>query len=208
MRYRLYILFFIIFWLRLSEGSAQSKDFPATIADSLVGKSTCILNLPTLNDKNTVTLQWQPCADKETGFYTIERSGNGTSFETLAVKKSSAKTPAYEFIDESPHTGNNYYRIKYTIADSVYYSNTHSIIVKGNFYCKFYPNPVDNLLIVKAEKEIQLNLADVSGKIWISKTISRGIQFVDVSNLTKGVYIITLVQKDENKWITDKLIKN
>jgi hypothetical protein len=191
-------------------GYAQTDSLPLGQQDSAITNNPeLILSAPLLKDNNAVILQWQPLlSGKETSFYTIERSSNGITFETVAIKKSVAKQDYYEFVDESPLTGSNYYRIKFSVADSAHYSSIQSINVKGSFTCKFYPNPVDNLLIVKAEKNVMLYIADMNSKIRVTKSIAQGIQFVDVSNLEKGYYIITLIQKDDNKWVTDKLIKN
>ncbi|MBV4357410.1 T9SS type A sorting domain-containing protein [Pinibacter aurantiacus] len=205
-----YLLTFIIAAFCAVNGYAQVEPLPVPPADSAITTNPeLILSAPLLKDNNTVILQWQPQLNgKETSFYTIERSSNGLTFETVAIKKSVAKQDYYEFTDESPLTGSNYYRIKYVVADTARYSSIQSINVKGIFACKFYPNPVDNLLIVKSDKNIMLYITDMNSKIRITKSIAQGIQFVDVSNLEKGYYIITLIQKDDNKWITDKLIKN
>jgi hypothetical protein len=205
-----YLLILLIAAFCAVNGYAQAEPVPVRPADSSITTNPeLILSAPLLKDNNTVILQWQPqLGGKETSFYTIERSSNGLTFETVAIQKAVAKQDYYEFTDESPLTGSNYYRIKYGPADSVRYSSIQSINVKGSFACKFYPNPVDNLLIVKSDKNIMLYIADMNGKIRVTKSIAPGIQFVDVSNLEKGYYIITLIQKDDNKWITDKLMKN
>ncbi|MDI3318775.1 T9SS type A sorting domain-containing protein [Pinibacter soli] len=204
-----FLLPFLIAAFCAVNGYAQTAPLPVQPSDSVTNNPELILSAPLLKENNTVILQWQPQLNgKETSFYTIERSSNGLTFETLAITRSVAKQDYYEFVDESPLTGSNYYRIKYTIADSARYSSIQSINVKGSFSCKFYPNPVDNLLIVKSDKNVMLYIADMNSKIRISKSIAQGIQFVDVSNLEKGYYILTLIQKDDNKWITDKLIKN
>lgn len=205
-----YLLTSIIAAFCAFNGYAQTDSLPLGQQDSAITNNPeLILSAPLLKDNNTVILQWHPqLSGKETSFYTIERSSNGITFETVAIKKSVAKQDYYEFVDESPLTGSNYYRIKFSIADSAHYSSIQSINVKGIFTCKFYPNPVDNLLIVKAEKNVMLYIADMNSKIRVTKSIAQGIQFVDVSNLEKGYYIITLIQKDDNKWVTDKLIKN
>lgn len=189
-------------------GFAQVNPSLPQTDSSLSATTDITLSPPLLKDNNTVILQWQSLKRKETGFYTIERSTNGINFETVAIRKVLVRNSFYEFEDEQPFTGSNYYRIKYTCADSSTYSLVQSITFKGVFSCKFYPNPVDDMLIIKSEKAVTLFIVDMQGKQRLSKLIAAGIQFVDVSTLEKGYYIITLVQKDENKWITEKLIKN
>jgi len=61
---------------------------------------------------------------------------------------------------------------------------------------------------VRSELPVDIQLIDSYGKTRITQKSSGGLQLVDVSLLEKGLYIITLTQKDSNKTFSEKLMKN
>ncbi|MBS1563082.1 MAG: metallophosphoesterase family protein, partial [Bacteroidetes bacterium] len=67
------------------------------------------------NDKTIV--QWNTSHEINSDYFTIERSANGRDFETLMVMPGAGRSDAtlhYEFTDNSPLPGANYYRLSAT----------------------------------------------------------------------------------------------
>lgn len=67
---------------------------------------------------------------------------------------------------------------------------TTSIQQVESFQFSFYPNPVKNMLIIE-NKELQLkhvDLFDVSGKLMLASNIDSPKTYVDLSNLSEGLY--------------------
>ena len=163
----------------------------------------------TVKNRNKVVLQWNLEKVTGGGFSTIERSRNGVDYEAIGVLKTGNNIFRQEFEDEMPSNGVNYYRIKFspTIGQPKI-SQVVNAAVAGDLSCKFYPNPVDKLLIVRSESPVDIQLTDAFGKTRINQKSSGGLQLVDVSLLEKGLYIITITQRESNKTLSEKLMKN
>lgn len=162
-----------------------------------------------VKDHKRIVLEWSFNNFNSDRFFTIERSSNGKDFEVIAVIKGLKGQSLFEFTDELPPAINNYYRVKTVFSENqVIYSKIISRGVSDVTFCKFYPNPVEKMLIVRTESPVEIRIIDPLNKVRISKQLDIGLQLIDVNNLEKGLYIITLFQKESNRLITDKLIKN
>ncbi|MBC7850172.1 MAG: T9SS type A sorting domain-containing protein [Chitinophagaceae bacterium] len=161
-----------------------------------------------IRDNSRIFLTWRP-ADKRFEFFTIERSCNDKGFETVAVLKQPGELGKMDWIDELPARGKNVYRVKCSSADGYQrYTKSISIAVGGNIAIRFYPNPADNVLIVRSEQPVDVVIADASGKTRISQFQVSGIQLLNISELEKGIYLIRIYNKQANTLLQDKLIKN
>ena len=163
---------------------------------------------PVSAGKGKLKLYWNIHATVPVEFINIERSINpGGPFEVLAAIRQNGNQGS--FIDEQPLKGSCFYRIRWASpSGSQQYSKTVSSFSGGEMVCKFYPNPVDNMLIVRSEHALDLLLTDAGGKIFTNVKLKSGLQSVDLSTLDKGLYIITLTNLESGQVLTEKLIKN
>lgn len=67
-----------------------------------------------------------------------------------------------------------------------------------------YPNPVADMLYIRSDDPVNIKIADISGKVVLSAPSS---QYIDVSNLQPGVYLVSLSDKTEEAFSFLKLIK-
>ena len=71
---------------------------------------------------------------------------------------------------------------------------------------KMYPNPVNGEIInIKTQKELQVEIFDVLGKKVISTEVNKNLNTINVSTLSKGLYLVKL--KSSAGIITKKMIK-
>jgi endonuclease I/chitodextrinase len=88
----------------------------------------------------------------------------------------------------------------------IYNSNTASVGSLNINTFKMYPNPnKEGILYFNTSNEIKVNIYNVLGKLVISNTIDTNNNSLDISNLSKGIYLIKV--NTENQFITKKLIK-
>lgn len=154
-----------------------------------------------------ILLQWS--ATGKSGFYIIERSINSKDFEVIGAIKAKGWEMNFEFTDESLAMTRNYYRIKMQPSEGKsLYSNTIVAGIADSVFCKFYPNPVDKLLMIRSKYPVELQITDIIGKPRIIQHLKPGMQIIDVSCLEKNVYIITIFQEESNQFIIKKLVKN
>jgi hypothetical protein len=111
-------------------------------------------------------------------------------------------------VDESPFPGRNYYRIKTSVKGKPVYSITLIVHIGGELPYKFYPNPTDNILIVRSDISLDVQIADASGAVRISQAKVQGLQTINVSSLEKGIYTIRFTNKVSNTVSIEKLFKN
>lgn len=175
---------------------------------SATGPATIRLEDPVSAGMGKLQLQWTLPSTTTKGYLNIERAAfKHGPFEVLAVLRQEGNTG--KFIDEQPLKGSCYYRLKWV--PEIGWQQFSGIVTSsfvGDMTCKFYPNPVDNMLIVRSGQTLDLKLSDANGKPWINIKLKSGLQTVDVSSLDKGLYIITLTQVESGRVITEKLIKN
>jgi hypothetical protein len=85
---------------------------------------------------------------------------------------------------------------------------TIPVTIAGYVAFKFYPNPVDHVLIVRTEAPLDLMITDANGRLRLSESHVQGLHTINVSSLEKGVYLIRFINKLTNIMSQEKLIKN
>lgn len=156
--------------------------------------------------KNSKTyLSWQSDEGINFSHFVIEHSTDGIHFSSLGQVAAYASTPAgqYSFVDASPASGVNYYRLKMVDNDGKYnYSGILTIRtdVKG-FRVSATPNPFTDHVVITLESTIdemvQLRLFNSDGKLIWRKTsfVTAGTNaqyFNELQSLPKGIYFIKL----------------
>jgi hypothetical protein len=73
---------------------------------------------------------------------------------------------------------------------------------------KIYPNPTSNFLYAeqKDQHQLTINIVDINGRVVLENKINSGGQ-IDISNFSKGIYIIQVQDLETKKKNTYKIIK-
>jgi len=157
---------------------------------------------------NTVKLNWATATEINNSFFTIQRSVNGVTFESIDKvygAGNSTFTKYYSFTDNSPLKGVSYYRLKQTDYDGKY---SYSYLVAVKFFdshddkLTVFPNPGQSgstthiQFNAAANTEFTLNLYDAFGNKLYSEMRIAGSEnspvLVDLTNsLAAGVYYVT-----------------
>ncbi|HNE92811.1 MAG TPA: T9SS type A sorting domain-containing protein, partial [Chitinophagaceae bacterium] len=117
----------------------------------------------------------------------------------------------------APLKGMNYYRVKQVDMDGKYsYSNIAVInFERGNAHVTLYPNPAKHTLNVEytaiRNNKISVQVIDARGSVILQSnytaTIGKNIHSLNVSSLTKGVYMLKTIDTDGNITVS-KFIKD
>ena len=162
-----------------------------------------------VRESNKVWLQWDVDSAAEGDYFIVERSSDGSHYETIGALRSTGIKDRYELTDIAPPNGPNFYRIKYTgQSTGIAYSKAMQLSLSGDVDFKFYPNPIDKLFIVRTEHSIDLQVLDATGSVRLSKRLQPGIQVINASSLERGVYILRVTDKESNRAISQQLLKN
>jgi hypothetical protein len=169
-------------------------------------------------DGNKHILSWQTATEQNTSHFDIERSANARQFEktgSMPAAGNSATVKDYRFTDETPMTGNNFYRLKMTDTDGSFkYSNVILLRqLNDKTVIAVYPNPATatiniTMAAVTNNRTVQATIHDVNGKLLKNVTWKQTTNTyqIDVQQLPPGVY--TLRVSGSNRSTVWPFIKN
>jgi hypothetical protein len=191
---------------------ARAQQAPDSAAEARMptGGQPAIVNFTAVvREANKVWLQWDVDSAIEGDYFIVERSPDGSHYETIDALRSLQQQRRYEITDIAPPNGPNFYRIKYTSqSNGLFYSKPLQLSLSGDVDFKFYPNPVDKLFIVRTEHSIDIQIVDAGGTIRLSKRLQPGIQVINASSLERGMYVLRVTDKESNRAISQQLLKN
>lgn len=154
--------------------------------------------------ENKVLLEWATASEINNNFFTIERGSNGIDWIEIGEIEGagfSNSISSYDFIDENPLHGINYYRLRQTDFNGHSTYSGIQIIVSENRPIQkalIYPNPAHNTLLVYGVdltsskfKVVNLIGADVTKSIQYSSN-SQNENHLDISELQPGSYILRI----------------
>jgi hypothetical protein len=176
----------------------------------------------TLQNPNSVLLNWSTANEKDNDRFVVERSANGKNFETVATVKGNGTSNSYisyETTDNNALTGISYYRLKQvdfngkseyskivTVKNTL---NTEALRLKA-----LYPNPAHKTATLEflsaADEKISLTITDVLGKV-VREQVLEGhsgqnkIELENLAYLHNGIYIISL--SNSSQLVYHKLVK-
>ncbi|MFT3908399.1 MAG: Ig-like domain-containing protein [Ferruginibacter sp.] len=166
-------------------------------------------------DKN-INVEWKTENEINVKQYEVEKSLDGSKFNTIAVKAATGNngaSAAYQAIDEHPVTGYNYYRVRSVDVDGkTQYTNIVKVLVEApKSDIAIYPNPITNgivnlQLINLPAGEYSIRLYNKAGQVIMSKKITRaeGTNTEKLNwdySLAHGMYYLEVIQPDGNKKI-------
>ena len=201
----------------ISTNNATLQNFALT-EGSPSNFSQNILSVPTpvnfslftaVKSGSTAVLNWQTAQEENSRDFTIERSLDGINFApigTIPAAGNSFLRQNYQFIDEMPLDGTDYYRIKesdldgkgmYTVVKVLYFGSANQL----TWYATGSSSATVNLK--NGNSEI-FTLSDVSGKTIRQGQLSAGK--TDLSNLAAGMYVVKVMLATGDELTTQVVI--
>jgi hypothetical protein len=155
-----------------------------------------LANIKALNAGNRNRVDWNTADEQQGDVFELEKSKNGTGFSHLATIAAKGQPSAYNFWDEQPAKGWNYYRLKMKhTSGSVSYSPVVSAFVKnGLSVMQLYPNPATETVILRINSNQPANgriqVLDANGAV-IRDMTSTGMENpINITSLPAGVYTV------------------
>jgi subtilisin family serine protease/PKD repeat protein len=159
-----------------------------------------------------VSLNWVTAQETGQESYTVQRSFDGIRFENLDLQSSPGRSDEpvfYEFLDEKPSPGSNFYRIQRREQDgSIINSEMISVrFVNSAMQMLVFPNPSTGPLsiqiLAQQNERGRLRLLSSLGKVcWEEEvTLRTGEQAwsFDGSQLSPGIYYVELSLEDHRR---------
>jgi Leucine-rich repeat (LRR) protein len=167
-----------------------------------------LLQFTGLPQGNAIVLQWQTTNEVNTRQFIIQRASDDVSFASIGTvtAKSTPEANAYNFTDNSPLTGNNFYRLKMADLDGHFtYSPIVLVRLDAAPLTSFaYPNPAHAMTSLvfnsRAASNYSIQITDLSGKK-LSEIVGTSISGlnkvdIDVHGYAAGVYTITIIDEE------------
>lgn len=163
------------------------------------------------NVSETAVLSWTTVSETNSEKFVIERADknfNWISLGSLAASGNSATPIAYQFIDNAPKAGTNYYRLKLISASETVYSATRVLNFNNKVATvspRFFPNPSNGNLVISLgdELEVNINIYDLQGKLVFSSNLQQNGN-IDLSALKAGIYHIKM--NGANQSVNERLV--
>ncbi|HRI35220.1 MAG TPA: T9SS type A sorting domain-containing protein, partial [Saprospiraceae bacterium] len=174
------------------------------------------------NDGAVNKLQWKTASEKNTLKFEVQKSLDATTWSAIGEKVAAGNSTIeinYDFNDNNPVIGNNYYRLKIIDNDGTFnFSNVINIPISNaiiNSFVQVYPNPTNGILNVEIQStsayDIKMTTFDVLGKKVLEKSMNivKGLNTltIDYSILAKGTYVLQYFDS-EGKTHTTKFVKD
>lgn len=158
-----------------------------------------ITSFTAIKDGAKTNVQWETTKEKNLSVYSIERSGDGINFASIGTETPRALNQAaittYKFIDESPLSGINFYRIlaKDVNGDFDFSKVVSVAFPNGDVEFKVFPNPATTKsainILTNWNKEYDFKIIDFTGRLIFqqSKLHSNNVE-INGLNLAAGAY--------------------
>ncbi|MCW5910075.1 MAG: hypothetical protein KIT62_03315 [Cyclobacteriaceae bacterium] len=148
-----------------------------------------LISFDAIAENEKVSLRWVTASELNNDFFTVQRSADGVEFTSLGIvdgQGTTQKATTYNFVDDTPVAGINYYRLKQTDFDGT--SGFSGIVaVNLNLEWSVYPNPVSYGTTVTINKKGDYAVYNNLGVMVMRISDNNKL---DVTALAPGVYTI------------------
>lgn len=156
---------------------------------------------------NKTLVSWKVENEQNVKEYEVLHSTNGVDWISVGVV-SYHTGGQYNFVHASPLDGKNYYRVKQIDHDGKYMLSKIATVTKNNgVQIQIYPSPFKNVLRIQYSGQngmVQLFSSD--GRMVMKANLTQGMNVLNTSALTNGMYIYKIYAKDELIQV-DKVVK-
>ena len=145
-------------------------------------------------------LYWLTEQEVNSSHFEVERSNNGYEFVKIGIVGTDP-TQSYNFIDNTPYSGSNYYRLKMVDLDETF---SHSSIIyletQNKIESKVYPNPFEDSLIYtyqsEQNEELEIQVINILGQKVFQYNVNcqtcGNYVTINTSNIPSGKYTIRI----------------
>lgn len=155
--------------------------------------------------QNSVKLEWETASELDNDFFTIERSVDGATWESLMQVDgagTSKETLQYEAIDILPLPGAQYYRLKQTDFDGQFSYSSLVFVWFGQSMnsVNLFPNPTSGYFYLESSLNLvdhQVEVFNLAGRQINVRIEKEGALLkVDLRNQSPGIYLIKVMAGD------------
>lgn len=146
-----------------------------------------------------VLLDWMTVNELNNDGFEIERSFDGKNWENIGfvAGQGTTNTPTtYDFVDNQPMAGTNYYRLKQVDLDAEFeYSSIRVVEIEGATTVAIFPNPVTDFLNLELSvaEQVTISIFDMSGIMVQQEVVNGNRNKIDLSTIGSGFYVVKII---------------
>lgn len=182
-----------------------------SVYDKNTRSNFCITSLPVdllsfsvTNNSKTIQLEWTTASEYNNKGFEVERSPDGHLWKTIsfintAVANGNSNIKLYyNFTDEAPINGKNFYRLKQVDADGRYvYSDVRWTTLNQDNSIRVYPNPVKSHINISGLKGDEvIGIYDATGRKLKSLNNNTNLFTHSVVDLNEGIYCLRIISSN------------
>ncbi|WP_017257142.1 T9SS type A sorting domain-containing protein [Pedobacter arcticus] len=155
---------------------------------------------------NGIKLDWKTASEQNNSHFEVLRSQDGKEFTAIATISGNGNSNApiaYQYVDNNPLKGTNYYKLKQYDLNGNAEEFAKVVAVQSglgtaNQFTAFYNDGLINLnyLSSSAQKSMLVTVHDINGKSILSKNIaisSINSNYALPIQLTNGIYVVSVI---------------
>ncbi|MDR0792351.1 MAG: T9SS type A sorting domain-containing protein, partial [Chitinophagaceae bacterium] len=182
------------------------KTKPVAMNKCIVTPITLLSFTAEAQTNNTVLLQWATATETNNKGFSIQRSADGANWTDLSFVNSmatggnSSVQNNYQYTDNNPFAGENYYRLKQIDLNN---AANYSAVQQLNFNkqataLQVLPNPASGdvrVTLTGAGGNVRYRLISMNGSVILSGTMNNadGYGRISVSNVATGLYFLQII---------------
>ena len=153
-------------------------------------------------EKGFVRLNWETLSEENLSHFVVQRSSDLRTWEAVEDMSASNAPDIYDLLDENPFLGKSYYRLKSVDFDGTTYLSQVAKIEQTAGDLLISPNPTTGLFQVKGIGIEEIRVYNLTGQLVknISVQMDNQSANVDCSQLTKGVFLVEILQNGRRFW--------
>ncbi len=202
----------------LSSGLTWNTSYNGSAGTVILSVTGVALSAELLDFKSTptlsaVTLDWATAAEINMKDFILERSRDSKDFAPLSKTNAKGSNSSYQYLDEKPFNGVNYYRLKINDLDGkTTYSKIVSAIIGGKtFKIKVYPSLVSDMLTIRTDGGdiSDFQIYTIAGQVVFAKakdSVKSSEVSVNLNDLPVATYLVR-AQNTEGVIVTTKIAK-
>lgn len=163
-----------------------------------------LLSFDAYKKGNVAQLVWATASEQNNKGFEIERSTDGRTFTKIGFVSSFAENGNsslkldYNFTDNNPANGQNFYRLKQVDFDGKYeYSSVRLVSFDKENNINLYPNPAtESVNIAGLQGSESIYVYDVSGRLVYQSKAENASVNIPLTACSKGTYHISIIGAD------------
>ncbi|ASS48330.1 MAG: hypothetical protein A3D31_08805 [Candidatus Fluviicola riflensis] len=152
--------------------------------------------------ENENQINWTTSSELNNDFFTVEKSADGSDFSEIERVNGSGSTneiTSYFITDRNPG-GLTYYRLRQTDFNGEWTLHETIAVSNGNVLTTVFPNPASDRITMQTEAGIY-QLTDMSGVTIRTGQLEKGMNELEISGLSEGIYFLCLNNANRQKII-------